>query len=379
MGGRLRILQAGDLRLDSPVATGCVLPAELDAIAVQARDTAMRRMFEMALEESVDAVVLAGALFDWRSDLRPACRLAREFHRLDRVGIPVIVAARGESLFPSGLRLPQNVHLMDSCTRQEIGCRRGRLVVIQEETRPHAPGCGESGLIRIVTDQDSAGSGIPQIEYVLGPTVRWVHPVTPIQGGSPNEPGPHGVTLITHSETDRVHAAFRPIDSVRWWTESIDLNRHTTWDALKREIDNRISRLCSVQSAKLVLCQWRVQGVGPLWDELVLMPEDSLRDCFRSAASRSCDVWPRGIDLVPSARQIEQWCSDARVSLAMDEWAAIEPGNLRTVPDAVVRFAERSRMHRAGIRRQIQTELVRTMACESAANASGQVTPRAGV
>lgn len=89
----MKFIHAADLHLDSPFRGLTTLPAQLLTRVRQSTFTAATRIFDRALAERVDFVLLAGDLFD-RAEQSVAAQayLFNQFDRLRTAGIPVFVS-----------------------------------------------------------------------------------------------------------------------------------------------------------------------------------------------------------------------------------------------------------------------------------------------
>ena len=109
----MKFIHAADIQLDSPLHG---LSAYPDAPAAQLRNAsrdAFSRLVELAVEEAVDFMVIAGDLYDgdWR-DHNTGVFFSREMGRLKRAGIPVFLLFGNhdaESEMTKKLTLPDNV------------------------------------------------------------------------------------------------------------------------------------------------------------------------------------------------------------------------------------------------------------------------------
>ena len=107
-----RFLHAADIHLDSPLRSlRGYDQAPADAIADASRD-ALERMATLAIEQRVDAVLIAGDLYDGRwTEQRTGLHFVGVASRLVGAGIPVLVI-RGnhdaENVMTSSLPLPKN-------------------------------------------------------------------------------------------------------------------------------------------------------------------------------------------------------------------------------------------------------------------------------
>ena len=119
MADTVRFIHTADLHLDSPLRS---LAARNPALGDLLRDASRRllqRLIDTALEEQVDALLIAGDLFDGeQEDVHTAMVLQRELRRLQAVNIPVFIIwgnhdAETRFLESRILDLPDNVHAFD--------------------------------------------------------------------------------------------------------------------------------------------------------------------------------------------------------------------------------------------------------------------------
>jgi exonuclease SbcD len=114
----MKFIHAADIHLDSPLTGLSAYPdAPADRLRTVTRD-AFRRLVDLALEEAVDFMVIAGDLYDgnWR-DANTGHYFCREMGRLNRAGIPVYLLHGNhdaESEMTRKLTLPDNVHTFES-------------------------------------------------------------------------------------------------------------------------------------------------------------------------------------------------------------------------------------------------------------------------
>jgi len=114
MTNSVRFIHTADLHLDSPLRSLASRNSALRELLEDASRTMLRRIVDTALEESVDALLIAGDLFDGElRDVRTAKLLERELRRLDSAEIPVFIIwgnHDAEARLVDILNLPGNVH-----------------------------------------------------------------------------------------------------------------------------------------------------------------------------------------------------------------------------------------------------------------------------
>lgn len=110
-----RFVHAADLHLDSPLRSLALRDAALAGLIGTATRTALERIVALCLDERVDALLLAGDLYDGdQTSMKTARFLAEQMRRLDAAGIDVFLI-RGnhdnESRITKELALPDRVKL----------------------------------------------------------------------------------------------------------------------------------------------------------------------------------------------------------------------------------------------------------------------------
>lgn len=129
----MRFLHCADLHLDSPLrglARREGAPAESLRGATR---SAFERLVDVAVEQAVGAVVVAGDLYDGdRDDYQTAVFLQRQLHRLREAGIPVVLAYGNhdaESEITRRLRLPERAHALPSSAAGSVVLEEAGLAV----------------------------------------------------------------------------------------------------------------------------------------------------------------------------------------------------------------------------------------------------------
>ena len=117
MAGRstpLRFVHTADLHLDSPLKSLASRDAALAEAVRTASRTALARTVELCIDEAVDALLVAGDLYDGEQrSMHTAAALTREMRRLHEADIPVFLIQGNHdarSRITRELSLPPNVH-----------------------------------------------------------------------------------------------------------------------------------------------------------------------------------------------------------------------------------------------------------------------------
>src|SRR5262245_12609154 len=111
----LRLVHASDFHLERPLYVLAEIPDHLREILIEAPYHAAEQVFETALAEDVDAVVLAGDVLNVDRAGPPAIMLLLDqFARLCERKIPIYWAGGEQDLpdsWPRSIALPENVHV----------------------------------------------------------------------------------------------------------------------------------------------------------------------------------------------------------------------------------------------------------------------------
>ncbi len=129
-----RFVHTADLHLDSPLRSLALRDADLAELIADASRTALRNIVSLCLAEQVDALLIAGDLYDGnQTSMKTARFLAAELARLDQAGIRCFII-RGnhdaESLITRELTFPPSTHVFTGRAGVEIMEARPRRVAI---------------------------------------------------------------------------------------------------------------------------------------------------------------------------------------------------------------------------------------------------------
>ncbi|MDX3928651.1 MAG: DNA repair exonuclease [Shinella sp.] len=142
-----RFIHTADLHLDSPLASLALRNPELADLVRGATRRALERIVDLALAEEVDAVLVAGDLYDGsQTSMATALYLASQMRRLEEAGIRVFLI-RGnhdaQSQITRELAFPANVHVFDGRGKPVLAgtLASGREIHVHgiSFAQPHAP------------------------------------------------------------------------------------------------------------------------------------------------------------------------------------------------------------------------------------------------
>ena len=286
----LRFVQASDLHLECPLGGVAEVPDNLRELFLEAPFLAAEQVFETALAEGVDALLLAGDVVDFEQvGPRAVVFLNQQFQRLAQHGVAVYWAC-GESdpsdAWPASVELPENVHIFPvGQVENVVHHRDGQPVaLIQGISRHPEMEINDDGFHRDVNGLYTVGVsyGTVASSGAEGDRVHFMalggehqretvdqspgiaHYCGTPQGRHPDEAGPKGCSLITVDEAGNTKTRFVATDQIRWITETVEVTAGTDHDALTQQLLDRISKLREKHSSRNLLVTWQITGHGTL-------------------------------------------------------------------------------------------------------------------
>ena len=287
MADAIKFIHASDLHLDRPFEGISSLPAHVASTLANAPYLAAEKMFETAIVENVDFVLLSGdvACLE-RGGPRVAAFLLNQFERLADKDITVYWCS-GEvdqpDRWPTSIDLPENVVTFTSSVVDRIAHKRNGLQIAT------ILGCGYDGKKRVLgefrvdeTDPfpialchgtlDTNNFSMHQIRYwALGGKHRrsivekqnatGVYPGT-TQGRVLEEAGNHSCTLcrVDTQGNLKIHAI--EVDRVRWLQQSIAVAENVNLEEIQHVLADRILKISSEASDQLILVNWLMATTG---------------------------------------------------------------------------------------------------------------------
>jgi len=293
----LRFVHSGDFHLECPLGGVAEVPAHLRELFLDAPFEATAQVFETALSERVDALLLAGDVVDF--DLagpRAVVFLQKQFQRLADHHIPVYWACGyvdPAGSWPASVPIPENVHIFPVGRVQEFDLRRDgeRIAKIQGVSRNQGSGAPKlddigfhrdaHGLFTVGISHDagaSLGTQGDRVDYMAlgGEHCRQTIDQSPgiahycgsPQGRTPDEPEAHGCTLVTVDDSGNVKTNFVATDSLRWITERVEVTAGTDEGALLTQLQSRIGKLQTKHSGSRLLITWQIEGRGQMLNHI---------------------------------------------------------------------------------------------------------------
>jgi exonuclease SbcD len=342
-------LHCADIHLGTPMKGVGKMPRALRDRLRDAPGLALARMVSAAIEHGVDAVLIAGDLYDAGDrNLAAQVRLRDELQRLDEAGIRTLITAGNHDPLGSlcrGVRLPDSVHLFDATPLPVVLTRDGEVLahvygasypksatysnLAATFPRPHGPfnvamlhtNVGDRpGFARYapcsLEDLTSAGYDYWALGHVhtretLSARTPVVHYPGNTQGLHTGEPGARGATLVEVADGGAV--ALTPVwtDVVRWHRARTSIDGMEAIEELVGAFGEVAGRLRSSAPDRMHIVRWTLTGTGPLHAEINRPGTiGELADALRSAEGIRSDggvVWLEHIDLTTSpARDLER-------------------------------------------------------------------------
>lgn len=296
-----RFIHTADLHLDSPLRSLSLRNRDLADLIGDSTRRALVSIVDLALEEQVDAVIIAGDLYDGdQTSMKTARFLAGQLGRLDAAGIATYVI-RGNhdalSRITQELILPPSVKLYSGRAEIVEADRGGLRLAIQGMSfaKPHAP---ESLLPKFrppVTDAVNIGILHTSLGGAAGHDVyapcgaaelhaagfdywalghihqRMVHPGsrTVIMPGMPqgrdiNESGPKSVSLVTVRDDRTVMVEERLTSLAEFARVAVDLTPATSWFEAVEMIEAALVAARGTTASEHLVSRLVLTGTTPL-------------------------------------------------------------------------------------------------------------------
>lgn len=366
----IRFIHAADAHIDSPLRG---LEAH-EGAPVDVLRGATRRAFEnliqLAIDENIDFMVLAGDLYDgdWK-DYSTGLFFRGQMARLRDKNIAVYLIAGNHdaaSVISKKLSLPENVHVFSTRTTESVSII-GHPVVIHGRGFPNRmvpenlvldfpdaePNAFNIGLLhtsltgRAGHDTYAPCSEMDLIQkgynyWALGhihqPEVisqdPWIVYAGNCQGRDARETGPRGCRLVTVNDTLEVeNVKWHDLDVVRWQILDIDLTgAMEEFEAMSR-VTQSMSRAVSDAEGRLVAARIVFTGSTPLHGSLHREMNRWHAELIGRAQDQGDEsIWIERIKVLTTPvydlAQLAKRDSLTKIVLEILEQASIEPENL---------------------------------------------------
>jgi DNA repair protein SbcD/Mre11 len=388
----ITFIHAADIHLDSPLkGLERYENAPVERIRGATR-RAFTRLIDLAIEKTVDFVLIAGDLYDgdWR-DYNTGLYLVRELGRLRELKIPVFLIAGNHDAankMTRALRLPENVHFLaherpETVHLDELGVAIhgqsfAKAAVMENLAAAYpAPAKGVTNIGLLHTGMGGVdgheryapctleelrvrGYDYWALGHIHARQVLCNEPMVVfagnVQGRHIRETGPKGCLLATIHPDQRIESVFQRLDQVRWERGSVDIAElETESEVLDRAAEMFDGLLASEPDLDSMLAvRVSLRGSTSLHGRLQTDAERYVAELRSLATERGSDrLWIERVELhtqplriatMPDGpfddllKVIEQLGSDpAAMSSVVDELAELKrklPSELAYDPDS---------------------------------------------
>lgn len=324
----MKFLHAADLHLDSPLrGLERYEGAPIDEIRGASR-CALENLVDLAIEEDVAFVLLAGDLYDgdWK-DYNTGLFFTRQMVRLQGAVIGAYVVAGNHdaaSQLTKALRPPKNVHIFSTRRPETILAEEHGVAVhgqgfatrsvtddLARNYPMASPGLFNIGLLHTSLDgrpghEPYAPCSIDSLRsrgyqyWALGHVHKrevvsedpWIVFPGNIQGRHARETGPKGCSLVVVDEGRVTRVEHRTLDVVRWMECSVDLNDVVNLDEVIDRIGHALADAVVEAEDRLLAVRLRLSGTCPAHTRLRAERERVVNECRSLAGSlASGDIW----------------------------------------------------------------------------------------
>ena len=313
------------------------MDADIASVLAEATFQAYDNIIDLCLRERVDALLVAGDVYDGADrSLRAQLRFVDGLRRLDEAGIRSFVCHGNHDPldgWESKLELPPGCHRFGPQVQHvPVFPEAPDRVVVhgvsypQREVRENlipafgkaGPGTFNIGLVHANVDNNPAHdpyapcslSDLVDTGYdywALGhvhtrEVLRSSNPTVVYPGNSQgrhvNESGARGVYLVEVSDSREVRVEFRPVDVVRWESAEISIAYLETEQQLLDAIEDRLTTLQSEADDRHLVVRLSLTGSGGLHSTLMRpdFVERLLEDVNLQWRSRSPFIWCERIE-----------------------------------------------------------------------------------
>lgn len=329
-----RFIHASDFHLERPMQDIFDLPDHLRKTLVEAPWKAAEAIFEHAVVENVDFVLLSGDILNpLSSGAAGAAFLVEQFEILQQRGIEVYWAGGkvdDPETWPNAVALPSSVHVFSKREVEKVVFRRNQTPLVTilgkssdgSETVRAVEYAHEEDDNFVVAmaygNADSETLGSESVDYwALGgrhqatilqteePVIRYC--------GAPQarelaEEGAHGFVLVDVDGQRHIQVHSIDIDLVRYSEQDIDAEDVALGRDLRQLLAKRIARLQSDASGRHLLVKWRVHM--DLENASVVGPsalEDLLGWLRREFGHGQPACWSTDIEILPPKELPAKW------------------------------------------------------------------------
>lgn len=334
MAEAFKFVHASDFHLDMPLRGLAELPIHLKSVLANAPYDSARKVFDLAISERVDFVLLSGDLFDLSSSgPRPAAFLLSQFERLADKGIEVYWCSGSVDpidRWPASIELPQNVSTFSTSVLEDVNHRRdGKTIAniygigFDEKRQTAADFMTDSNDVFSIGiahgEFDSATMPYDEIRYwALGgrhkhsklekPGSIVAYPGT-TQGRSPRESGAFSCNLCRVDANGKLRVQTVETDTVRWLPQKVSIHEAITEQEMQNVLSERALKIISDNSEQICLVRWNLAPTGDFNPSLRHRENvDKLLDWLRDEFGRGdSGIWSTQVAIDPPSNVPTSW------------------------------------------------------------------------
>jgi DNA repair exonuclease SbcCD nuclease subunit len=330
---RFRFIHAADLHLDSPLLGLSRKSPDFSARVGDASRQAFDNLIALAIAEECRLVVIAGDIFDgtWKS-YHTGLFFADQMRRLSEHGVRVVMILGNHDAanpFAGRLELSGNVTVLPSnrpgsVIIEDIGAAvHGQSFPQREVTENialaypapvaglfnigllHTAGSGREGHANYAPCSVEQLANHGYAYWALGHIhTREALSTSPhilfpgnLQSRSIRETGAKGASLVTVEDGLVTSIEHRPLDVVRFATETIDVAAIRDREGLFAAIRDRAEAALSAADGRALALRLNLAGAGPLHADLVTGSQNLREETETVLAGVDSDIWLEGLSL----------------------------------------------------------------------------------
>ncbi len=334
MAQAIKFLHASDLHLDRAISSLAEIPPHLKSTLVNAAYTAAENIFNLAVAEKVDFVLLAGDVLDLEAGgPRAAAFLLTQFERLAQRDIRVYWCS-GQvdqpDRWPAAVALPNNVVTFSSTGFEESVCIKNSQAIATIFGTGFYSSRSTFSDLRI---ESSAAFPIalayePSDKPIFeAPGIRYwalggkherslvernssfvVAPGTP-QARCAEEIGQHSCALVKVDVTGKIRVDYLPVDVVRWAAQKLAFAESASDEEIKNLLADRGLKMAIESPEQVVFVDWQITTTGDFnprlrsseWRRKMIA---WLRTEFGSSTK---GLWATNLEIDPSRTLPQTW------------------------------------------------------------------------
>ncbi len=325
MADSLKFIHSSDFHLDRPITGLSEVPSHLKSQLANAPYAAVERVFDLAVNEKVDFVLLSGDVCDLdHGGPRTAAFLLGQLERLSDKDITVYWCGGKvdhPDRWPNAIEMPENVVPFAHTGVERVFHMRGDKAIAS------LVGCGLAGKRRSPSDFycepdspfsiamyygefDSATLASQNIRYwALGGSHRRrvldktgtlaIYPGSP-QSRCQKEVGAHSCTIGRVDGSGKLRTQEVDVDTVRWVSQAVKVAESVKLEDLKNMLADRCLQMRAESPEQTCLVKWNISTTGdfnpelrsPHWHETIV-------GFLRNEYGQEGGVWTDELTIAP--------------------------------------------------------------------------------